>query len=179
MSDPEHIAGRSLLADTLEQLGYQSESAPWRNFYLCGALELRNGLKAGSKFNATDSMAKAMPLDNLFQTLAVRLNSKQADGLILHINLKFTDQAPMQLSIENSVLNAFPNKQHPEPAATIEIATLAFKRLMLRLTTAPELLEAGAMTIDGDVMAFAQLGGLFDQFDRRFPLVTPRPPWEE
>lgn len=179
MSDPEHIAGRSLLADTLEQLGYQSESAPWRNFYLCGALELRNGLKTGSKFGATDSMAKAMPLDNLFQTLAVRLNSKQADGLILHINLKFTDQAPMQLSIENSVLNAFPNKQHPDPAATLEIATLAFKRLMLRLTTAAELLEAGAMTIDGDAMALAQLGGLFDQFDRRFPLVTPRPPWEE
>ncbi|MFT4713909.1 MAG: alkyl sulfatase BDS1-like metallo-beta-lactamase superfamily hydrolase [Candidatus Azotimanducaceae bacterium] len=179
MSDQEHVAGRSLLADTLEQLGYQSESAPWRNFYLCGALELRNGLKPGAKFSATDSMAKAMPIYNLFQTLAVRLNSKQADGLILHINLNFTDQAPMQLSIENSVLNTFPNKQHPSPAATLGIATLDFKRLMLRLTTAPELLEAGTMTIDGDAMALAKLGGLFDQFERRFPLVTPRPTWKE
>ena len=35
--EPEHQASRSLLADTYEQLGYQSESAPWRNFYLCGA----------------------------------------------------------------------------------------------------------------------------------------------
>jgi alkyl sulfatase BDS1-like metallo-beta-lactamase superfamily hydrolase len=179
MSDPEHVAGRSLLADTLEQLGYQSESAPWRNFYLCGALELRNGLKPGAKFSATESMAKAMPIYNLFQTLAVRLNSKKADGLILHINLNFTDQAPMQLSIENSVLNAFPDKQHPAPATTLGIATLDFKRLMLRLTTAPELLEAGTMTIEGDAMALAQLGGLFDQFERRFPLVTPRPTWEE
>ena len=30
--EPEHQASRSLLADTYEQLGYQSESAPWRNF---------------------------------------------------------------------------------------------------------------------------------------------------
>ena len=34
MADPEHIEGRALLADTLEQLGYQCESAPWRNFLL-------------------------------------------------------------------------------------------------------------------------------------------------
>ena len=44
MADPEHISARALLADTYEQLGYQSESAPWRNFYLCGTLELRSCL---------------------------------------------------------------------------------------------------------------------------------------
>jgi len=178
MSDPEHIQGRALLADTLEQLGYQSESAPWRNFYLCGALELRNGLKSGANFTATESMAKAMPLDNLFQTLAVRLNSKLADGLGLHINLDFTDDKPLLLSIENSVLNTFP-KLHPQPTATLKIATLDFKRLMLKLADAAELLASGAMKIDGDAMALAQLGGLFDQFKRRYPLVTPRPSWED
>ena len=44
MAEPNHFEGRALLADTLEQLGYQSESGPWRNFFLCGALELRHGL---------------------------------------------------------------------------------------------------------------------------------------
>jgi alkyl sulfatase BDS1-like metallo-beta-lactamase superfamily hydrolase len=32
-----------LLADALEQMGYQAISGPWRDFYLSGALELRNG----------------------------------------------------------------------------------------------------------------------------------------
>ncbi len=40
-ADPENNQARYLLADTYEQLGYQSESGPWRNFYLTGAEELR------------------------------------------------------------------------------------------------------------------------------------------
>jgi|DEB0MinimDraft_12_1074336.scaffolds.fasta_scaffold04430_2 alkyl sulfatase BDS1-like metallo-beta-lactamase superfamily hydrolase len=175
MAEPEHIAGRALLADTLEQMGYQSESAPWRNFYLCGAFELREGLPSGSRFEATESMAQAMPLENLFQTLAVRLNSDKVDGLVLHINLAFTDAEHQLLTIENSVLHAFPGKSHAQATATMTISGLDFKRLMLRLADAPQLMGSGALAIDGDIGALAQLGGLFDQFERRFPIMTPRP----
>jgi len=38
-------------------------------------------------------------------------------------------------------------------------------------------MQTGSMTINGDVGALAQLGGLFDVFERRFPIVTPRPAW--
>ena len=44
-ADPENKKARSLQADTFEQLGYQSESAVFRNFYLLGAKELRDGVK--------------------------------------------------------------------------------------------------------------------------------------
>ena len=46
---------------------------------------------------------------------------------------------------------------------------------MLRLADAPQLMGSGALAIDGDIGALAQLGGLFDQFERRFPIMTPRP----
>ncbi|MFM7044865.1 MAG: alkyl/aryl-sulfatase, partial [Ilumatobacteraceae bacterium] len=42
-ADPHNTAARSLQADALEQLGYQSESATFRNAYLMGAQELRHG----------------------------------------------------------------------------------------------------------------------------------------
>ena len=42
-AEPDHAAGRALQADALEQLGYQSESATFRNAYLTGAQELWNG----------------------------------------------------------------------------------------------------------------------------------------
>ena len=71
--EPEHQASRSLLADTYEQLGYQSESAPWRNFYLCGAKELRHGVPVGSIYSASEGTIRGMPLDNLFKAMAVRL----------------------------------------------------------------------------------------------------------
>lgn len=178
MADPEHIKGRALLADCLEQLGYQSESAPWRNFYLCGALELRNGLPKGAKFTATGSMAQAIPLENLFQSLAVRLNGPKADGISLHINLNFEDSEATLLSIENSVLHAFVGKQHASPSATLKISSINFKKMMMGLSDAMTLMASGELEIEGDLNAMVTLRDLFDQFERRFPIVTPREPWE-
>jgi alkyl sulfatase BDS1-like metallo-beta-lactamase superfamily hydrolase len=43
-ADPSNAAARALQADALEQLGYQSENATWRNIYLTGAQELRDGV---------------------------------------------------------------------------------------------------------------------------------------
>jgi alkyl sulfatase BDS1-like metallo-beta-lactamase superfamily hydrolase len=42
---PRRHPGEDLLADTYEQLAYQAESGPWRNFYLAGATELRHGIQ--------------------------------------------------------------------------------------------------------------------------------------
>ena len=178
MSNPEHIKGRALLADTFEQLGYQSESGPWRNFYLCGALELREGLPKGANFNANESMAASIPMSNMFQTLAVRLNGERAAGLVLVINLAFTDIEACVLSIENAVLHAFSGKQADDAVATLKLSSLDFKRLMMGLTDATQLLAEDALEIDGDANALIQLAGLFDQFERRFPIVTPRASWK-
>jgi alkyl sulfatase BDS1-like metallo-beta-lactamase superfamily hydrolase len=41
-ADPSNQAAKNLEADALEQLGYQAESGPWRNFYLTGAKQCRN-----------------------------------------------------------------------------------------------------------------------------------------
>lgn len=177
MAEPNHIEGRALLADTLEQLGYQSESGPWRNFYLCGALELREGLPAGAKFGATASMAASIPMKNLFDTMAVRLNGLRAEGLKISLNLAFNDIDPWHLQIENSVLNSAPNRQVDNPDATLKCASIDYKRLMMGLSDGPTLLQEGKLQIEGDAGVLLQLGGLFDQFERRFPIVTPRKPW--
>lgn len=42
-ADPQNTEARLLCADAFEQLGYQAESGPWRNCYLTGAMELRQG----------------------------------------------------------------------------------------------------------------------------------------
>lgn len=177
MAEPDHFNARALQADTLEQLGYQSESGPWRNFYLCGALELRQGLPKGAAFGATASMAKSMPLENLYQTMAVRLNGPNADGLVIHLNLDFTDSEPTLLSIENAVLHAFTGKQHQKPNATLRMSAVNFKFMMTGNTDAMQLLESGELEMSGDFEALGKFRELFDQFERRFPIVTPRKPW--
>lgn len=178
MAEPNHFEGRALLADTLEQLGYQSESGPWRNFYLCGALELRHGLPKGSNFGATASMAASIPMKNMFDTMAVRLNGPRAEGKILSINLSFSDVASWHLLIENSVLHARENQQSDSAQATLKCESLDYKRLMMGLSDAATLMQEGKLNIDGDAGVLIELAGLFDQFERRFPIMTPRPAWD-
>ena len=78
LSEPENAQARALLADTYEQMGYQAESGPWRNFYLTGALELRHGIPEGSPGKMSPGMVQGLPLENLFQALAVRLKRPQS-----------------------------------------------------------------------------------------------------
>ena len=178
MSEPSHSGARQLLADALEQMGYQAESGPWRNFYLCGAQELREGTPSGGLYAASEGIARGMPLEHLFQTMAVRLNPERAEGVALDINLELTDIGTRwQLSIRNSVLNAFPDRRSDAAAATLRTDALSFKRLMMGLTDAATLLGDGSLSIDGDASGLASLSELFDRFERRFPIVEPRPAW--
>src|SRR5204862_3251178 len=43
-AEPDNAEARALCADALEQMGYQAESATWRNAFLYGAQELRHGV---------------------------------------------------------------------------------------------------------------------------------------
>ena len=122
-------------------------------------------------------MAANIPLENLFQTMAVRLNAERVEGVVLTINVEFSDTEPVVLSIENSVLHARPGRRHDDADATIQTDSVSFKLLMAGATTAPELIAESKLRIDGNVMALAQLGGYFDRFERRYPLVTPRRDW--
>ena len=57
-AEPDNIEARALCADALEQMGYQAESATWRNAFLYGAQELRHGV---FQMPARASMARRHP----------------------------------------------------------------------------------------------------------------------
>ena len=176
MAEPDHVQGRALLADTLEQLGYQSESAPWRNFYLSGALELRHGLPETRAFQASGGIAAGMPIENFFQVLAVRLLPAAVAGRRIRLQLHFSDlDCSYLLVIENSVLNYFKDRLDDAADATLTLSALNFKRLLMGLSNTPQLITEGQLEIAGDPETLLGLKTLFDQFPRRYPLVTPRP----
>ncbi|KAI1691216.1 alkyl sulfatase dimerization domain-containing protein [Ditylenchus destructor] len=91
-ADANNIAAKQLLADTYEQLGYQAESGPWRNFYLTGARELRQGVtQLPTPNTASPDTIKAMPIEMFFDFLGVRLNGDRASGKKITINMELTD----------------------------------------------------------------------------------------
>lgn len=59
-AEPDNEQARELQADALEQLGYQSESAAWRDVYLTGAHELRNGVDRTAAVDIRDRGRKAI-----------------------------------------------------------------------------------------------------------------------
>ncbi len=64
---------RELQADTLEQLGYQSESATFRNAYLTGAQELRNGTMP-SRPAGRGSLLSAMNVEQVIEEVIRQIN---------------------------------------------------------------------------------------------------------
>ena len=176
VNDPAHARARELLADALEQLGYQAESAPWRIFFLSGTKELREGERKRSKFSASEAIASGIPLQNLFRTMAVRLNGPKAAVHCIQLAVNFLDsEVPWLVLVENGVLHAHPDKRVASPDASLTLTILNFKRLMLGLSDAASLLSSGDLTITGDAAVLVTFAGLFDQFDRGFPLVGGRP----
>ncbi len=175
LAEPKNRAARELQADALEQLGYQAESGPWRNFYLSAAKELREGV-----FRSTDAatsfadLVEALSLDQFFDFLAIRLNAEKAAGKELTINFDFTDtKEQFEVTLANSVLNHSAGSQAAKPDATIHLARKLLNRIILKELTMADALLAGNVKVEGNVAALGQLFGLLDTFDPWFPLVTP------
>mgnify|MGYP002863922543 FL=1 len=105
------------------------------------------------------------------------MNADRVAGVSLSINLDFSDAPPTLLTIDNSVLHAFVGQRSDAADAAVATDSISFKLLMVGATTAAELMTTGKLSVSGEVMTLAQLGGYFDQFERRYPLVTPRKDW--
>jgi alkyl sulfatase BDS1-like metallo-beta-lactamase superfamily hydrolase len=178
---PDNTAARRLQADALEQLGYQAESAIWRNFYLVGASELREGLPdvAGGS-SASPDMIAAMTIDLLFDFMAIHVNGPQAAGEKFAFNLIFTDTGEQYvMTLENSVLNYTKGKQLADADTTIILSREALDHILTgneRFLRAIRFLWAiivGDIQIQGDWLAIIQLSLLMDSFDLWFNIVTP------
>lgn len=107
MAASNNKAARALLAKTYDQMGYMSEASTWRNAYLTGAQELRDGspAKGIAKSSAID-LLQQVPTERFLEAMAAGLNGKDAEGKNLKINFTLTDsQESYVLWIENAVLH--------------------------------------------------------------------------
>lgn len=92
-ADPDNMQARYLCADALEQLGYRSESGIWRNNYLSGAYELRNGTEKDITKKSTGSAdaKKAMTTEMLLDYLGILIDGEQTSDLDYKANLVISD----------------------------------------------------------------------------------------
>ena len=174
-SDPENKEARNLQADALEQLGYQSESATFRNFYLFGAKELREGVKKTYGRPAiTPDVAQALTPAMIFDTMATRINPQKTAGKIIAINWQFTDTKERYLlKLENSVLNNSAGKQTANADCTIKLTRDVFNRVMTKQANFADGIKSGQITYEGNIAKYDELTSFLDDFDMWFNIVTP------
>ena len=173
-AEPDNRAARLLQADTLEQLGYQAESGIWRNEYLTGARELRQGPQAQRLSTQGPDLTRAMSAEMIFDLLAVRLNHEKADGLQIGVNLTFTDNGDRYaLELSNSVLNNTRGRVLAKPNAALSLTHGALFKMLLAKVPLPQLIQSGEAKLEGDPKALGALLGGFDQFDPLYHIVTP------
>jgi alkyl sulfatase BDS1-like metallo-beta-lactamase superfamily hydrolase len=172
---PDNEEARFLEADALEQLGYQAESGPWRNEYLMGAFELRNGVpKLPPLSTASPDVITSMSLDMFFDYMGIRLNGEKAEGKKIILNWNFTDtKEQYTLNLENSALTYTPGKMSAKSDATINLDRTTLNKIIMKETTFEDEIKSGNIKVDGDSRKISELMELQDDFEVMFNIVTP------
>jgi alkyl sulfatase BDS1-like metallo-beta-lactamase superfamily hydrolase len=165
-TDPDDAAAREALADTYEQLGYGAENGTWRDFYLSGATELRDGqFGTPTETDAPDIVGQLTPA-MLFDALAIQVDGPKAWDARLSIDVVLTDsQERYRLRLENGVLSYSDRPQRGEADASI---TTTRRQLPTLATGGGDGIEvSGDHTVLGTLLEVLQPG------DPDFAIVTP------
>jgi len=172
-ADPDHAEAKELLARVLERLGFAAEAAPWRNFYLTGAQELRTGtFDLGQA--VLGGFAPGMTTTMLFDALGVRLRAEDLAGVALTLEWNVTDREEVHVvGVSNRTLFHAPGRTAPDADALVTSTAAAIVALVDRTLDVDAALADGSVTVDGDAGALRTLAGSVDTFARMFPIVTP------
>lgn len=175
-AEPGNLDARALCADALEQMGYQAESATWRNAFLYGAQELRHGVfqmpaRAGT---GADTLA-GLSTDNFFDLMAIRLDPAKAAGEAMVINWHFTDRGErLALTLKNCTLTHRLGATSPAAVASVTTKRATLDEIVLRRTTIADALAAGAVKIDGDLSRLSALLAMLEaSVGMMFDVLTP------
>jgi len=173
-ANPDNATARSLQADALEQLGYQSENALWRNIYLTGAMELRHGVPEYDAGATKTDVVRAMDPDLFFDYLAVRLDSDKAQGHDMVMNWVFADLGQrFTLTLRNGVLTHRNDQLAAQADLTVTLDKATLDQISLRKLDFPTAIKQGAIKLDGDGKKLGEFLGMIDSFKPQFNIVTP------
>jgi alkyl sulfatase BDS1-like metallo-beta-lactamase superfamily hydrolase len=175
-AEPDNAAARAMLADTFEQLGYAAESSTWRNAYLFGAHELRQGMpKVPPRSPMPRETLAALRTGQLWDVLGVRLNGPKAEGKRIVLNWSFTDTGEnFTLNLENSALTYVAGALAADADAGFTLARGTLDEVIAKLTTFQEAIGGGKIKITGNPMRLGELMMLMDEFPRMFEIVEPK-----
>lgn len=174
MADGADAEAKDALARAYDQLGWQAEPSTWRNIYLTGAKELRDGVGALPVGPASRMAALAnLPIGSLMDLLAVRLDPAKAAGQSVKLAFVLTDTNEKTfVTIANGVL-VHEEIAAPEPVdATLTLSRADFLGGIFGGQPLPPKIASGAVKLDGNPQALLKLAQWMEAPTTAFPIVT-------
>ena len=172
-AEPENRAARELQAEALEQLGFGAENASWRNFFLIGAKELREGTSGTPTARHRPTCSPT--------SRSASCSTRWRSASMAH--------APRSTTCASIGASPAPTSSTRSPSATASSATApaamsvadaalvvereALNQLLLKTADIGELAESGRLRVEGDGAKLGELLGLLDEPDPGFAIVTP------
>ena len=171
-ADPNNKQARYLCADALEQLGYQAESGTWRNCYLTGARELRNGnlaitaRKAGGGEDVRAAMTAKMMLDYI--GIATDATAVKDDDLSFNLNLTDTNEK-FYIKRKSGAVLVYAGENRAEAMATITCV----KKHLLAMMMGKGDSVASSLDVTGDKTVPARFYSNIKTWTMDFNIVEP------
>ena len=172
---PDHEQARLLAADAFEQLGYQAESATWRNAYLYAAQELRHGvMKLPPRPVLSPDLLGAVATSTLFDFMAVQLDAQAALGKRFKVNWTLTERdEKVSQTLANETLTQLMHKHSDDAVVSVETTRETLVSLIVRKTTVSEAAANSVLKITGSQDTLEELFAMLDNFDMQFSILTP------
>ena len=172
---PNNAPAKGLLAKVYDQLGYQAESAPWRDVYLTGAYELRSGApENGIDMAIMEGVLLKTPVDNFFDSMAVRLNGPKAEGKKITIKIVFTDlNESYLLTLNNSVLRHKKVAMTAQANATLNLTQPLLVDIITGKAGIKDTLFGDDLSVDGSKLDLISFLSFLDKPKGNFNIVSP------
>ncbi len=173
-ADENNKAARDQLAGVYTKLGFESEAGTWRNIYLTGAQELRDGVVKLPPASMSTDVLSATTTPMLLDFVAVRINPVKASERAFKINIELTDRREKHLiTIENGVMIHESGIVDPTAGASLRMKRPDLLMTLLAGIPVAARIESGDVRIEGDASLYEALVGLIEPLTPNFPIVTP------
>ncbi len=172
-AEPQNQPAKDLLADIFEQIGYQQENTGYRNSFLAAAYELRTGIPEGQAIDSSSpDVVRAMSTELFLNFLAIRMDSRKADGMRFTMNLVTPDNGEKFLiELENATLTNLRGFLAEKPDLTLTINRSDLEQTMMGVKTLDAQIADGTAKLQGDASILKQLAATFVDFDPRFEIM--------
>ncbi|MFI0420752.1 alkyl/aryl-sulfatase [Spongiactinospora sp. 9N601] len=166
-ADEHDRQAREMLAEVYTRLGQGAENGTWRNFYLVGALELTGDVVPANLDTTSPEMIAALTIEQVFDSLAIRVDGPKAWNESLAIDWHLTD---LDQRHRTTLSNGALIHQADPPPRPVDLTLTLTKQQLLGLLTGQ---SADGIEHEGDMDFLGRLITVLEDPDPAFAIVTP------